>query len=65
MAANKKSKQVKVYVSRPPIVRPCSCICPPQDALHGRGMRLFNNAPSKGAKPKRYRCTSCLTEREF
>ena len=43
----------------------CTCVNEQQDALYGRGIRLWNHAPSKGAKPKRFRCTSCLREQEF
>jgi hypothetical protein len=47
------------------IIKPCTCKNKTQDELYGIGNRVWINAPSKGAKPKRYRCTVCLKEKEF
>lgn len=41
----------------------CTCKNNYQDEVHGKQKRVFNHAPSKGAKPNRYRCTSCKLER--
>ncbi|MFH1480768.1 MAG: hypothetical protein ABIG67_05845 [Pseudomonadota bacterium] len=45
-------------------VMQCRCEHEYQDRVYGKGMRLFNNAPAKGAHPNRYRCTVCGQERE-
>lgn len=42
----------------------CDCKHEFQDNTHGKGKRVANHAPSKGAKPKRYRCTVCGKEHE-
>lgn len=42
-----------------------TCISKQQDAIHGVGKRVFNPAPSKGSKPKRYRCTVCGGDKEL
>jgi len=46
------------------IISKCTCTHPDQDEIYGLGMRVWNHAPSKGAKPKRYRCTVCGREKE-
>ncbi len=62
-----ESKEVIKSKARtgPSIVRSCTCTHESQDSLYGRGNRLWNHAPSKGGKPRRYRCTVCLREQEF
>lgn len=42
----------------------CTCKHETQDKMYGFMKRLFNHAPSKGAKPKRYRCTVCRKEKD-
>lgn len=49
----------------PSVIKQCTCENESQDKLYGRRMRLWNSAPSKGSKPRRYRCTVCLREQEF
>jgi len=48
-----------------PIIKPCTCIHEYQDSIYGKGNRLYNHAPAKGLKPRRYRCTVCGREQEF
>jgi len=60
-----KARPSKINHFKPPVVKQCTCVNAQQDALYGKGRRLFNHAPAKGAKPHRYRCTSCLRENEF
>ena len=62
MAATEK--RINTF-TQPPKVKACDCKNEQQDAIYGKGMRLWNNAPAKGAKPKRFRCTVCLKEQEF
>lgn len=47
------------------IIRPCNCKNEFQDNTYGKQNRVWNHAPGKGAKPKRYRCTICHAEHEF
>lgn len=51
--------QVPVKVAK------CNCNHEFQDKIYGKGMRVMNNAPSKNAKPNRYRCTVCKREHEL
>ena len=46
-------------------VSQCSCKHEHQDKIYGKSMRLMNNAPAKGAKPNRFRCTVCLKEHDI
>jgi hypothetical protein len=41
----------------------CECKHEEQDKLYGKGMRVHNPAPQKGASPNRVRCTVCRKER--
>lgn len=44
----------------------CTCIHPSQDKLHGKSVRIWNEAPGKGGDKKgRYRCTVCGAERNI
>ena len=43
----------------------CDCSHEYQDKIYGKGMRVFNNAPSKGSNPKRYRCTVCKKDTQL
>jgi hypothetical protein len=47
------------------IIRPCNCKSDFQDRTYGTQNRVWNHAPSKGSKPKRYRCVVCNVEKEF
>ena len=49
----------------PSIVRQCSCESEYQDKMYGKRMRVWNHAPMKRSRPKRYRCTICGREQEF
>ena len=60
----KTEKQNRVFFSQSKI-HSCTCENIGQDNIYGKKMRLFNHAPSKATKPKRYRCTVCLSEKEF
>lgn len=42
----------------------CTCVSAFQDKEYGKDNRVMNHAPSKGAKPTRYRCTTCRKETE-
>lgn len=42
----------------------CSCNHEFQDKQYGKGNRVANHAPAKGAKPNRYRCTVCQKEHD-
>lgn len=46
------------------VVIKCENKCPNpfQDERYGKGIRVMNHAPSKGAQKDRYRCTSCKKE---
>lgn len=44
------------------IVKKCSCRNDGQDALHGKGNRVFNPFKSKDGKSTLYRCTVCGKE---
>lgn len=46
------------------VVSPHICKNEFQDKTYGKNNRLFNHAPSKGSKNKRYRCTVCGQEKE-
>jgi hypothetical protein len=63
--ATVRAKPGKINHFKSPVIKQCNCKNEQQDDLYGKNYRLFNHAPSKGSKPKRYRCTVCLTEREF
>lgn len=65
MAQKAEKKPSGKAVNGPPIIRPCSCKHESQDEMYGKQNRLWINAPSKGAKPKRYRCSVCTKEQEF
>lgn len=54
----------KASVKSSSSVKILKCICDHdyQDQKYGRGMRVMNHAPVKGAKPNNYRCTVCKRE---
>ena len=60
-----KEKTIKQMSSFKTIIAKCTCKHEYQDSIYGKGNRLWNHAPAKGAKPRRYRCTVCLSEKEF
>lgn len=43
-------------------VLPCKCKSEVQDAIHGKGNRLFNGCKPKSVGEKWYRCTVCKNE---
>lgn len=43
----------------------CDCKHEFQDQTYGKGMRVHNPAPQKGASPQRMRCTVCRKERNI
>jgi hypothetical protein len=63
--AAKDGKPAKSSYCGPPTVKRCTCKNEQQDEIYGKGYRLWNHAPSKNSKPRRYRCTVCLIEKEF
>lgn len=54
-----------ITTTKSPLIRPCACKNESQDKLYGKQRRVWNNAPSNGATPSRYRCTVCLNEKTF
>lgn len=52
-------------MANPTVIISCTCQSTFQDLTYGKQRRLMNHAPSKGAKPNRYRCTVCKKEHEY
>lgn len=53
-AGNKASSSIRIVK--------CTCEHSDQDSRYGYHMRVMNQAPLKGAKNERYRCTVCSKE---
>lgn len=52
-------------MANPTAIITCTCTSEFQDTLYGKKRRVMNHAPSKGAKPNRYRCTVCKKEHDY
>ena len=57
------SVKKKTIINMPTKLKKCTCKDEFQDKRYGKGRRVMNQAPAKGAMPNRYRCTVCGEER--